>query len=121
MSATSRIIARIVGPACIALAATERMNMGIFAAQTAPVVYLNGTLLFVAGVAIVQAHNLWGWRWTLLVTLAGWGLVVAGLARMIAPQAGQIEAGFVADLVFAALFALGAWLSFKGYRRPDPT
>ncbi len=33
--------------------------MHIFVAQTAPVVYLNGTLLLVGGVAIVQALNRW--------------------------------------------------------------
>jgi hypothetical protein len=47
--------------------------MHIFAAQTAPIVYLNGTLLFVGGLAIVQSHNRWSWGWPLLVTLTGWG------------------------------------------------
>ena len=121
MSATSRTIARIVGPACIALAVTERMNMDIYAVQTAPIVYLNGTLLFVGGVAIVQAHNIWVRRWPLLVTLVGWGVLGVGLTRMIAPQAGRIDAGGVADLVFAALFVLGAFLSFKGYGRSART
>jgi hypothetical protein len=46
----SRQIARIVGPTLIALGISEALN-------PAPVVYLNGTLLFVAGLAIVQAHN----------------------------------------------------------------
>lgn len=115
MSAASRTIARILGPSSIALAVTEWMNMDIFAAQTAPVVYLNGTLLFVAGVAIVQAHNRWVWGWPLLATLAGWGLGIAGLARMIAPRAAQVEAGLGADLIFVALLALGGWLSYKGY------
>lgn len=63
LTPTSRTIARIVGPSVVVLAATEAFNMAIFAAQTAPVVYLNGTLLFVAGVAIVQAHNRWRWGW----------------------------------------------------------
>ncbi|MFN3522050.1 MAG: hypothetical protein ACK4YQ_07355 [Phenylobacterium sp.] len=113
----SRTIARILGPSAVAVAATEWMNMDIFAAQTAPVVYLNGTLLFVGGLAIVQAHNRWAWGWPLLVTLAGWALAVAGLARMIAPGAAQVEAGFLADLVFAVLFAAGLWLSYEGYGR----
>lgn len=99
------------------LAATEAFNMPIFAAQTAPVVYLNGTLLFVAGVAIVQAHNRWRWGWPLLVTLSGWGILVVGLVRMISPGAPQAVEGPVTDAVFVALLALGVGLSVLGYRR----
>jgi hypothetical protein len=53
----SRQIARIVGPTLIALGISEALNLDAFAGNAAPVVYLNGTLLFVAGLAIVQAHN----------------------------------------------------------------
>lgn len=91
--------------------------MHIFAAQTAPVVYLNGVLLFVGGVAIVQAHNLWR-GWPLLVTLTGWGIVALGLFRMIAPEAGQAREGPVTGAIFIALMAVGGLLSVLGYRRP---
>lgn len=116
LTATSRRIARIAGPTGVALAATESANIHIFAAQTAPVVYLNGTLLFVAGVAIVQAHNRWRWGWPLLVTGTGWGVTALGLARMIAPDAAQAGEGPLTRAVFVALFALGGALSFLGYR-----
>lgn len=119
LTATARTIARIVGPCCIALAVTERMNMDIFAVQTAPVVYLNGTLLLVGGVAILQAHNRWIWGWPLLVTLTGWAVAGLGLSRMIAPQGAQAQAGLATDLVFAGLVLLGAVLSLKGYGRRD--
>ena len=115
MSDTTRTIARIAGPVWIALAATEWMSMGIFVQQTAPVVYLNGTLLLVAGVAILQAHNRWRGGWPLLVTLNGWMLAALGLLRMVAPQATQATAGLTTNLIFVALLALGAALTFKGY------
>jgi hypothetical protein len=115
---TSRRIARIAGPTAIALAVTESANMHIFAAQTAPVVYLNGTLLFVAGVAMVQAHNRWSRGWPLLVTLFGWGVLALGLARMMAPEAAQAGDGPATRAIFVALLALGGLLSFLGYR-PD--
>jgi hypothetical protein len=117
LTPTSRTIARIVGPSAVVLAATEAFNMPIFAAQTAPVVYLNGTLLFVGGVAILQAHNRWRWGWPLLVTLSGWGMLAVGLVRMIAPGAPQASAGPVTDAVFVGLLALGVGLSVLGYRR----
>ncbi len=91
--------------------------MHIFAAQTAPVVYLNGVLLFVGGIAIVQAHNLWRGS-PLLVTLTGWGTLALGLVRMIAPEAAQARAGPVTSAIFVALLALGGLLSVLGYKRP---
>lgn len=95
---------------------TESANMHIFAAQSAPLVYLNGTLLFVGGVAIVQAHNRWRLGLPLLVTLTGWGLTTLGLVRMIAPEAAKTQAGPVTNAIFVALLVLGGLLSFLGYR-----
>ena len=116
---TSRTIARILGPAAVALAATESLNMHIFLGQNPPVVYLNGTLLFVAGLAIVQSHNRWAWGWALLVTLTGWAAVALGLWRMIAPEAAQADEGAVTNVIFVVLAVLGGVLSFHGYRRAE--
>ena len=114
---TSRTIARILGPTIVAIAATEALNMHIFIGQTPPVVYLNGTLLLVAGLAIVQSHNRWAWGWALLVTLTGWTAIAPGLWRMFVPEAAQAREGAVTNAIFAALAVLGGVLSFHGYRR----
>jgi hypothetical protein len=119
MNSVSGRIARIIGPTAIALAMTEAVNMHIFAAQTAPVVYLNGTLLFVGGVAIVQAHNRWGWGWPLLVTLTGWGLTTLGLIRMIAPEAAlhrNVGARRIAFLVGLPTYRKTALVSVREVR-----
>lgn len=55
----SRRLAGLIGPIMVAIGATEASNMDIFSNQIAPVVYLNGAILFVAGLAILRAHNLW--------------------------------------------------------------
>jgi hypothetical protein len=112
-------IARIVGPALIATGVTEWMNIEIFASNAAPVVYLDGTLLFVAGLAIVQAHNRWVKDWSTLVTLIGWILFLGGLYRMFAPEASQVSRGVASDAAFAALIAVGGSLTYKAYIRPD--
>src|ERR1039458_1260312 len=52
-----------------------------------PVTYLVGILLFVAGLAIVRAHNRWIRGWPVLVTLVGWAAIFGGLFRMLAPEA----------------------------------
>lgn len=120
MSDASRIIARIVGPSLIALAGTEAINMQIYAAQIAPVVYLNGTLTFVAGIAILQAHPIWKLDWRLLVTLSGLLLTAVGLFRMIWPEAHQASEGPAINAVFALLILAGAILTFQGYRPKPP-
>ena len=113
--APSRLIARILGPALMALGVTEACNMDIYAAQTAPVVYLNGTALLVAGISIVQAHNVWVRGWPVLITLAGWLLLAGGAYRMIAPKAHQLGEGPATYGVLGLLFLVGAVMAFKGY------
>lgn len=110
-------IARILGPFLLAMGLTEPFAMPIFAAQSAPVVYLNGTLLFVGGVAILQAYARWTRDWRSLVTLFGWVMTTAGLYRLAKPAAPQLDAGTATDVVFLILIAAGAVLSWQGYRR----
>jgi len=118
-------IAGLLGPTLIALTITEWMNLGVFieamGPSYAPHVYLNGTLLFVAGLAIVRAHNLWTSSWPVLITLVGWFAVFAGLGRMAAPMTAQM-AGESPTFLYASLvtlLAIGIVLSFKGYVRVE--
>jgi hypothetical protein len=114
---SSRRLAELIGPTIIALAASEALNYRIFETNIAPVVYFNGTVLFVVGLAIVRAHNLWAWRWPVLITLTGWVGILAGLWRMFAPQIGRApESGATYGGLFA-LGAIGIFLTLKGYSR----
>lgn len=96
----------------IALGATEVLNIRMFEGQIAPVVYLNGTILFVAGLAVIRAHNRWFWNWRTFITLTGWVLLLGGLYR-IAPQAPQTQR--VRRAMFATLVVMGLGLTYKGY------
>lgn len=111
----SKQLAGLIGPALVVLGVTEACNMDIFSNQIAPVVYLNGAILFVAGLAIVRAHNLWMWRWSILITLTGWIALFGGLWRMAAPKAPQAAENVVTYAVLAAIAVIGAFLSFKAY------
>ena len=115
----SRRIAGLLGPPCIAIAMSEAINLRILASPAAPVglVYLNGTLLFVAGLAIVRAHNRWAGGWPVVVTLVGWLAILAGLLRMLAPASTQSGGPWVFGLLIA-LLVIGIVLTFKGYGRP---
>jgi hypothetical protein len=113
--AESRELAGLIGPTMIALGATEALNIRMFEGQIAPVVYLNGAMLFVAGLALVRAHNRWAWNWPTLITLTGWALLLGGLYRMIAPEAPQAHAGAASYTMFAMLVVIGVLLTYKGY------
>lgn len=111
----SRQLAGLIGPTMVALGVTEAINMDVFANQIAPVVYLNGAILFVAGLALVRAHNLWTWRWPIIITLTGWVALIVGLWRMAVPDAPQAAENVVTYVVLAAIGAIGAILSVKAY------
>jgi hypothetical protein len=121
----SRQLAGLLGPTLIALSITEVLNLGIWtnvpAPALAPVIYLNGTVLFVAGLAVVRAHNRWVLNWPVLVTLVGWVVMLGGLFRMFEPVSGQLpeQKPAAAYGVFVAMFVIGAVLAFKAYRRED--
>ena len=120
--ADSRNLAGLAGPAMIALGVTEALNMDMYDAQIAPLVYLNGLILFVAGLALVRAHNRWVRSWPLLITLLGWTLLFVGLYRMIAPDAPQASATPATYAVLTVMTLIGAVLTYKAYgpRRAPP-
>jgi len=119
--AQSKQVAALLGPSLIAVSITESINFGIFTNTSAHLVYLNGTLLFIAGLAIVRSHNRWSARWSVLITLMGWVFLLVGLVRMIAPVSAQQAAQYptaVLALTFL-LFVIGSILTFCAYRRED--
>lgn len=113
--AHSRQIAGLVGPSLAVVTVLETVNWRIWAGNAPPVVFLNGWILFVAGLAIVRAHNVWTPRWPVLVTLIGWGALAAGLARMAFPEARPPPASALTFAVIAILALIGAFLSYQAY------
>lgn len=111
----SRRIARILGPVLLVLGLTEGFNIPLFEDNPPPVVYLNGTLLLAGGVAILQAYRRWTLSLSVLVTVMGWALVLAGLYRMALPAAPQLAAGPATYATVSVLAVVGGLLSFSGY------
>ena len=107
-------MAGLVGPVLMAVTASEAMNLRIWSEPVASVTYLDGSLLFIAGVAIVRAHNLWTRRWPVLITLTGWLALGLGLLRMFFPTVST--AGTPATfVVIALLFAAGCVLTVQSF------
>jgi len=92
----------------------------LYDAQIPPVVYLSGVLMFVAGLAIVRAHNHWARDWTVLVTLTGWFSLVLGLFRMFAASLYQRGSARTSTTVFmvleGGLIVCGLIMTFKAYK-----
>jgi hypothetical protein len=124
---TSRSIARLVGPVFGVI------GVGMLTSQAAyrdmakefvagyPLIYFSGILLLVAGLAILNVHNVWTRDWRVCVTLLGWALAGIGTFRIIAPP-------FVAFLAIPVVvttnffivtgfifLGIGAFFSLKGY------
>jgi len=113
----SKEIAGLIGPTVIALTLSEAMNLHIWTTNIAPVTYLNGSILLVAGLSIVRAHNRWIRGWPVLVTLTGWFAILGGLFRMFAPDAPQAPQDAITYAGLVVLLAIGIVLTFQAYRR----
>ena len=120
---SSQQIAGLLGPSLMVTIASEfpLVQPHLYDEQIPPVVYLSGLLAFVAGLAIVRAHNFWRRDWTLLVTSSGWVLLALGLVRMFtAADYRQAAAGTtptVFMLIEAPLFLAGLVMTVKAYGR----
>jgi len=121
--ASSRQIAGLVGPALAAVVASESplVQPHLYDAQIPPVVYLSGALFFVAGLAIVRAHNLWVRAWPVLITAIGWFFLVLGLIRMFAAAQYVQSSTRVGSATFMVLegilLIIALVITYYGYRR----
>ena len=121
--ANSKQIAALLGPTMVAMLVAEfpLVQPHLYDAQTPPVVYLSGVLMFVAGLAIVRAHNIWVRNWTVLVTLSGWFCLLLGLVRMFVAgqyrQATASTSSWVFVLLEGCLLLVALFITFKAYRR----
>jgi hypothetical protein len=86
-----------------------------------PLVLVSGILAMIAGLSIVNTHNVWVLDWTLIVTLFGWALVLGGATRILAPRVVDTVGGTMMDRpgmtrIVSVLWALlGAYLTIKAY------
>jgi hypothetical protein len=91
------------------------------ATRNPAVIYLAGLLILLAGLLLVEFHNVWTPGWPVLITIFGWLAIAGGLARMMFPaRMAAIGESFVSRdslLVGGAIFSLllGGILTIKGY------
>lgn len=123
MKDNSKKIGGLLGPAIVAMIISEfpLVQPHLYDAQIPPVVYLSGTLMFVAGLAIVRAHNYWAKDWAILITISGWFFLALGLSRMFFASAYLKQSASTSSEVFIAveviLLLVGLVITFKSYSK----
>jgi hypothetical protein len=116
----SKKIAALIGPSIIVVTVSETINANIWAINIAPVIHLNGSLLFVAGLAIVRSHNIWVRGWPVMITLTGWFIILLGMFRMFAPGLflkGVQSSGYAFIVPSLGILAVGIFLTRKAYSK----
>lgn len=125
----SKSIAGLIGPTLVAGAVAVLLNLGTWPVlveqgfRDPALIFVSGFPLFVAGLAIVRAHNHWAGGWPVLVTVVGWLALLGGLSRILFPTrlvavaVGAVRTTGVLPAVAIVLLMIGAFLSFKGYSR----
>lgn len=116
-----------MGPTLVAAAASVLLNLAAWPALAEqafldpPLILVSGYLLFVAGLAIVRAHNRWSGGWPVIVTVLGWLALLGGLSRILFPTrlaeiaVPLVERPGVLATVAVVFLAAGVFLSFKSY------
>jgi hypothetical protein len=128
---TSTYIARLMGPVLLIIGIG--MIMGMLTEGDAyssllkefigsrALIFVTGGLALLAGLAVVNAHNLWVPDWRVIVTILGWLLIVRGISNLVFPAVVQTlgdrmiasHPGVLAGAAFTIV--LGSILSVMGY------
>jgi uncharacterized membrane protein len=111
----SRQLAQIIGPVLSVMTLSEMINLSVWEINIPAVTFLNGVLLFIAGMSIIRVHNFWVRNWTILITLIGWITIMLGLARMFFPTAKQAGENLSTYFLLSVLVVIGLFLVVKGY------
>jgi hypothetical protein len=111
-----RRLAGLVGPTLLVVSATEAWNLDLFSTASPALVSLNGTALFVAGLALIQARSRRQPGWPPALTLVGWSGLLGGLFRMTFPAFPGVSPGPGRVIVLGAVFVMGAVLCVQARR-----
>ena len=124
---TSLFLAKLIGPTLLAISAAMLVNqdnmrdMATDFLEHRGLIFLAGILTLLGGLAIVLTHNVWEWRWPVIITIFGWLSVIGGVFRIVFPdsvksigtamleKSGLMTGGAVGQAL------LGAWFCYVGY------
>ncbi len=87
----SILLARIFGIyliiVCLAILINRKSMRLIFHAfQNEEVPFFSGFMVLLVGLIVVFSHNIWSDDFRIIITLMGWGAVLKGAIRLMAPE-----------------------------------
>lgn len=120
-------IAKLLGPVLVVLSihmltapARLQTTTAEFLADS-PLILVSGVLVMVAGLSIINSHNIWSWDWRLIITLLGWAFVISGASRIIAPQLARnmgesmMNRPLMTRIMGLVWGAFGLFVTYHGY------
>ena len=123
----SIFLAQLIGPVMLAMGLFVAFNperisrVGREVLDSDALLMISGAITLPAGLAIVLTHNLWLADWRVLITLIGWIMVVAGVARLMLPGfmqrigASMLDRPLVTGVPGALMALIGAYLAYRGF------
>ena len=124
----SIFLAKLIGPIFLVIGLGLLTSQAVYrdaaeeVLKSRALLYLSGLIALTAGLAIVLTHNVWEFRWPVIITLIGWLALLRGVARIVVPQqvtdlASKILARspHLLTVSGAIVLILGAVLAWMGY------
>jgi hypothetical protein len=129
MPPLTRYLSRLLGVFLLVTAVSEWTQPGLLTVVAPAMLdqpalwWVSGMLTFVAGLAIVLGHNVWGDPAAAVVSLLGWMMTIKGAGLLLVPAAGWTA--LLADMhypshsgVYTIIPAVaGAYLTYAGFVR----
>jgi vacuolar-type H+-ATPase subunit I/STV1 len=123
----SIVLARIIGPILIVIALGMIINIRKYRnlieefTKNIALTFTLGIITLLFGLLIIQFHNVWQFRWPLIITILGWAQVIKGSVLILLPGRMYATSQYFMNrtsLVLAwsiIVTALGILLTVLGY------
>ena len=127
---TSLFLAKLMGPMLLLMGLFVTIQPGRMARigqeflESDALLFMSGIIALPVGLAIVITHNVWVADWRVLITLFGWIAILAGIARILMPDAMRsVGRSMTENTVLIAvpgvlMALLGAYLAYQGFAAP---
>jgi len=127
----SKFLSKVIGLYEVIISLAMLINMPLFTSnieammENGPLMIFIGCMTVIMGILLVVSHNIWQWRWALLVTIVSWIVLLKGMSILMFPHAlDSISLQFITNEHFAYFIAMmdlliGLVFCYFGFRRKN--